>query len=106
MTRPFNLGDLQQLTMLAVARIGDQAFGGAIQDELNRVAGRDVSVSTIHVTLVRLEDQGLVVSKKNLPDPARGGKGKRYFSLTPEGWEALEASRGALSRMWEGVTQA
>ena len=106
MAAAFNLGDLQQLTMLAVARLGDEAFGGAIQDELQKVAGRDVSVSTIYVTLVRLEDQDLVESKKTLPDPARGGKGKRFFSLTPKGWEALDASRNALTRMWEGVTPA
>jgi len=101
-----NLGDLQQLTMLAVARLGDGAFGGAIQDELQKVAGREVSVSTIHVTLVRLEDQELVESKRALPDPVRGGKGKRFFSLTPKGWEALENSRNALASMWEGVNPA
>lgn len=97
------LGDLQQLAMLAVARLGDEAFGAAIQAELQGVAGREVSVSTIYVTLVRLEDHGLVRSRKEPPDPARGGKGKRLFELTPAGWEALTASRDALVRMWEGV---
>jgi DNA-binding PadR family transcriptional regulator len=106
MAAALNLGDLQQLTMLAVARLGDNAFGGAIQDELQQVAGREVSVSTIHVTLVRLEDQGLVESRRTEPDPARGGKGKRFFNLTPKGWGALETSRNALSRMWEGVNPA
>jgi DNA-binding PadR family transcriptional regulator len=106
MAAPFNLGDLQQLTMLAVARLGDEAFGGAIQDELHKVAGREMSVSTIYVTLVRLEDQGLVESKRTLPDPSRGGKGKRFFNLTPKGWRALESSRNALARMWEGVNPA
>lgn len=101
-----NLGDLQQLTMLAVARLGDEAFGGAIQDELRTNAGREVSVPTIYVTLVRLEDQKLVKSRKTAPDPARGGKGKRFFQLTPKGWKALRASRDALTRMWEGVTPA
>jgi len=106
MSAALNLGDLQQLTMLAVARLGENAFGGAIQDELQKVARREVSVSTIHVTLVRLEDQGLVESKRALPDPVRGGKGKRFFNLTAKGWEALETSRNALSRMWEGVNPA
>ena len=106
MGKPTNLGDLQQLTMLAVARLGEEAFGGAIQEELNRVAGRDVAVSTIYVTLVRLEDQGLVCSRKTAPDPVRGGKGKRFFDLTQGGWEALRASREALHSMWEGVSPA
>lgn len=106
MSAALNLGDLQQLTMLAVARLGEEAFGGAIQDELQKVAGREVSVSSIYVTLVRLEDQGLVESNKTLPHPKRGGKGKRFFNLTPRGWSALEASRAAFTRMWEGVTPA
>jgi PadR family transcriptional regulator PadR len=98
-----SLGDLQQVVMLAVARLGDQAYGSAIQDELVNVAGRSVSVPTVYVTLVRLEEQGLVESDKLPPDPARGGRGKRIFCLTPEGWEGLEAARTSMARMWEGV---
>jgi DNA-binding PadR family transcriptional regulator len=101
-----HLGDLQQLVMLGVARLGPQAFGSAIQDELLRVSGRDVSVATVHVTLVRLEKQGLVSSRRTEPDPSKGGRGKRFFELTPRGWEALEASRQSLARMWEGVEPA
>jgi PadR family transcriptional regulator PadR len=101
-----HLGDLQQLTMLAVARLGKDAFGGVIQDELLRVSDRDVSVATVYVTLVRLEDQGLVRSTTLEPDPGKGGRGKRIFEITPAGWEALEASRLALQRMWEGVEPA
>jgi len=106
MKTPPNLGSLQQLTMLAVARIPDGAFGGAIQDELVRVAGREVAVSTIYVTLARLEDQGLVTSRKTEPDAGRGGKGKRFYALTPDGWTALEATREALLSMWNGVSPA
>jgi DNA-binding PadR family transcriptional regulator len=101
-----HLGDLQQLTMLAVARLGKDAFGSVIQDELLRVSDRDVSVATVYVTLVRLEDQGLVRSTTLEPDPGKGGRGKRIFKITPAGWEALEASRLALQRMWEGVEPA
>ena len=101
------LGDLQQLTMLAVARLGEQGFGGAVRDELERVAGRTVSISTVYVTLVRLENQGLVTSQREDPHaPGRGGKPRRYFRLTPEAWKSLEASRGALDRMWDGLEPA
>ena len=106
MTKTPNLGTLQQLTMLAVTRLPGQAFGGAIQDELERVAGREVAVSTIYVTLTRLEDQGFVVSQKTEPDPGRGGKGKRFYALTPEGQEALRVSWEALQNMWKGVSPA
>jgi DNA-binding PadR family transcriptional regulator len=104
--KTLHLGDLQQLTMLAVARLGEGAFSRAIREEVLTVSEREVSVSTVHVTLVRLEDQGLVRSRKTDPDPSRGGKGKRFFQLTAEGWEALEASRRALEKMWEGVEPA
>lgn len=103
--RPVSLGDLQHLTMLAVARLGEHAYGGAVQEELRRVAARDVSVSTVYVTLVRLEDQGLLTSERDVP---HGGVGRprRTFKLAPAGWEALRASRGALERMWKGVKPA
>ena len=102
-----SLGDLQQLTMLAVARLDQHAFGGAIRDELERVAGRTVSISTVYVTLVRLENQGLVTSTREESESSgRGGKPRRYFQLTPAAWESLEAARGALYRMWDGLEPA
>jgi DNA-binding PadR family transcriptional regulator len=68
-----SLGDLQQVTMLAVARLGERAYGAAIREELLRVAGRRVAVPTVYVTLVRLEEQGLVASSEDPPVPGRGG---------------------------------
>ena len=65
-----------------------------------------VAVSTVYVTLARLEDQGLVASRKMEPDTGRGGKGKRFYELTPDGWTALEVARQSLSSMWNGVSPA
>jgi DNA-binding PadR family transcriptional regulator len=96
-----SLGDLQQIAMLAVARLGDEAYGAAIRDELRRVAGRTVSVQTVWVTLVRLEEQGLTTSA-DVAAP-EGGRPRRIFGLTPAGWRALEAARASAARMWEGV---
>lgn len=96
-----SLGDLQQLTMLAVVRLGDGAYGAAIRDELGRVAGRTASVQTVWVTLVRLEEQGLTASiEVAAPD---GGRPRRIFRLTPGGWRALEKARTSMARMWDGV---
>lgn len=98
-----SLGDLQQIVMLAVARLGTEAYGAAIRDELRRVGDRRVSVQTIYVTLVRLEGQELVESDE-VPQPeGRGGRARRVFRLTPAGWRALEESRRSMARMWEGV---
>jgi DNA-binding PadR family transcriptional regulator len=100
-----SLGDLQQLTMLAVARLGSDAYGAAIRDELERVARRNVSVPTVYVTLVRLEDQGLVESTEVSRQGEGGGRARRVFRLTARGWEALDEARLAMARMWEGVVR-
>ena len=100
-----SLGDLQHMAMLAVVRLGGDAYGAAIREELMRVAGRSVTVPTVYVTLVRLEEQGLVKSEEAPYEGARGGRPRRVFRLTPEGWEALETARTAITRMWEGVAR-
>jgi DNA-binding PadR family transcriptional regulator len=100
-----SLGDLQHMTMLAVARLGAEAYGSAIREELSSVGGRNVTVPTIYVTLVRLEEHGLVESDERRAENARGGRPRRIFRLTPSGWEALEAARTEIARMWEGVAR-
>ena len=98
-----SLGELQHLMMLAVVRLGDDAYGAAIRDELRRVAGRSVSVQTVWVTLVRLEEQGLTSSGDvAAPD---GGRPRRVFRLTAAGWRALEEARVSMAQMWEGVVR-
>jgi DNA-binding PadR family transcriptional regulator len=94
--RRMSLGDLQQLTMLAVARL-------AIREELRDVANRKVSVPTVYVTLVRMEEQGLVDSSEAPREAGAGGRPRRVFRLTPAGWDALSAARASMARMWEGV---
>jgi DNA-binding PadR family transcriptional regulator len=96
------LGDLQYLTLLAVARLGDEAVSRAVRDELDRVAGRVVSVSTVFVTLTRLEDQGLLASGRG-PVPAGGGRRPRVFELTEAGHSAIREARAEVERMWVGL---
>lgn len=97
-----SLGDLQYLTLLAVARLRDEAVAGRIRELLASVAGRDVSVGTVFVTLTRLEDHGLLASRQG-ETPARGGRAVRIFSLTEAGREAMRSTRDAAERMWQGV---
>lgn len=106
MTNPSGLGTLQQLALLAVARLGREAFGNAIRGEIRRQTGRDMAVSTIYVTLVRLEEQGLASSELADAEPGAGGRGKRFFRVTPAGWTALRTARAELDGMWEGVEPA
>jgi DNA-binding PadR family transcriptional regulator len=110
-----HLGEFEQLALLAVLRLGDRAYGARIQEELDRTAGRSSAISSIYITLTRLEAKGLVRSWLEAPvdgdGPAeggakrRGGKPRRYFALEPAGIGALKASRHALLNMWEGVEQ-
>lgn len=96
------LGDLQNLAMLAVARLGSRACAKEIRELLAEAAGRDVSVSTVFVTLTRLQDRGLLHSELGNAPP-RGGRRTRVFSLTDAGWEALRRTREASERLWEGL---
>jgi len=97
------LGDLEELALLAVLRLGGDAYGARIREELSRQAGRTASISTIYVTLMRLEEKGYVRSWMGEPTGARGGKAKRYFEVRPDGVSVLEAVREIRERMWEGV---
>lgn len=100
-----SLGAFQQLAMLAVARLGAGAYGAAMQAELAEVADRHVSVPTVYVTLIRLEEQGLVRSTNESPPEGQGGRDRRVFELTPQGWAALDETRAASDRMWRGVVR-
>jgi PadR family transcriptional regulator PadR len=97
------LGDLEELVLLAVVRLGEDAYGASIREELREQAGRSVSISTVYVTLMRLEEKGLARSWMGEPSGERGGKAKRYFAVRPEGMEALRATRQVRDRLWEGV---
>jgi PadR family transcriptional regulator len=101
--RKETLGELEQLLMLAVARLGGEAYGAAIQKVLEETAGRAATIATIYVTLVRLENKGYVVSRREGPTPTRGGKAKRCFTLTPKGVSALKEARSVLDRLWRDV---
>ena len=103
MSKGTHLGDLEELVLLAVLRLGEDAHGGRVREQLIANANRSVSISTVYVTLMRLEEKGYVHSWKGEPSASRGGKAKRFFELRPEGIEALESTRAVRDRMWEGV---
>ncbi len=100
MGRGEHLGDLEELVLLCVRRLGADADGAGVRAELAEVAGRSVSVSTVYVTLMRLEEKGYARSWMGEPSPERGGKARRFFELSPEGTEALEARRRVRDRLW------
>ena len=103
MAKGDRLGEFEQLALLAVLRLGDQAHGAGIQAELEQTAGRDASISAIYITLTRLEGKGMVTSWLGEPAEVRGGKARRFFQVEPAGALALDRSRGQLLKMWDGL---
>ncbi len=100
---PGNLGEFEQLVLLALARLGDDAYGVTIRQALRERAGRKASFGAVYSTLRRLEQKGLVRSAYGDPEPVRGGRAKKYVALTVRGRAALRAAHTALIRMAEGV---
>ena len=97
------LGEFEQLVLLAVLRLDEEAYGVPIVDQIQERTGREVSRTAVYIALTRLEKRGLVSSRMGDPTPERGGKAKRYFRLEPEAIERIKESKAALVQMWEGI---
>jgi PadR family transcriptional regulator, regulatory protein PadR len=98
-----NLGDFEQLVMLAVLRLDDEAYGTSIREELKVRAERDVSPGAIFTALERLESRGLVSSRYGEPTAERGGRSKRFYKLTADGRRALARALRTVRRMVQGL---
>ncbi len=97
------LGEFEQIVLLAILRLGEEAYAVAIRDEILACTGRDVSRGSIYVTLDRLETKGYLRSWFGEPTAERGGRSKRYYALRPRALEALRAGRRALVSLWSGI---
>src|SRR5229473_3021995 len=87
------LGEFEQIVMLAVLRLGDEAYGVPIRSEIEQRTGRSVTIGALYATLDRLESKGYIHSWFADPTPQRGGRSKRYFRMLPEGVDALNRSK-------------
>ena len=97
------LGAFEQLVLAALVRLGDQAYGMAVRQEIAERTGRDVASGAVYATLDRMEEKGRVMSRTGESTPERGGKAKRYFELTAAGEQALRDSVRQLERMVKGL---
>lgn len=98
-----NLGEFEQVAMLALIRLKNNAYGVPIRQEISERIGRDVSIGAIYTTLDRLEKKGFVSSYLGEPTPERGGRAKRYFKVEAPGIKALNESREVMNLMWADV---
>lgn len=98
------LGEFEQFLLLAILRLGDNAYGSTIRQLLADSISRDVTIGALYTTLERLEKKGLVESRMGESTSERGGRAKKYFKVSAQGQTALRRSKQALSNMWQGLT--
>lgn len=97
------LGEFEQVVILAILRLDENAYGVSISREIEECTERRPSPGALYTTLDRLEDRGLLTSKFGDPTPERGGRAKRYFRVTKEGIDAVTAVQRGYRRLMNGV---
>ena len=102
MIRP-RLGELELLVMLALLRLGDDAYGVSIRQEIERRSGHDVAIGAVYATLTRLEEKRFVKTWLSDPLPIRGGRARKHWQLTALGERALKSAATSLAGMLDGL---
>ena len=103
MPAPPSLRDFEQIVLLAILRLGDNAYGTAIRNEIAACTDRAPAPGALYTTLDRLEEKGLVTSKFGDPTPQRGGRAKRYVTVTATGLRAIAHAQRAYQRLLDGL---
>jgi PadR family transcriptional regulator PadR len=98
-----SLGEFEELVLLSVGILFDDAYGLALVDELQRKTGRNIMISSVHKALVRLEDKGYLRSRMGGATAARGGRDKRLYTLTHAGMSVLNEMRDLRNQMWKEI---
>jgi PadR family transcriptional regulator PadR len=104
MSREF-LGNFELLVLLALVRLGDDAYGVPISEAIEESTGREVALGSVYAALERLEQKGLVNSRWGDPTPERGGRSKRYYGVTSKGLREARDLRAGLMKLWRGVPE-
>src|ERR1051325_4929625 len=99
------LGGFELLVLLALIRIGDEAYGVPIYEAIEESSGKEVAIGSVYVTLERLEKKGLVTSRLGEPTAERGGRAKTYFKVTAKGLRETKQAQRTLKNLWKGVPQ-
>lgn len=97
------LGEFEQIVLLAILRLGQQAYGVSIRAEIAACTDRHPTPGALYTTLDRLEEKGLVTSRLGDPTPLRGGRAKRYFAITPNGLGAVTSAQRSYQRLLKGL---
>ncbi len=97
------LGSFEEIVLLTVGILHDKAYGVAIKEEIEKRLSRTVRLGALHATLVRLENKGYLSSAYGEPTKKRGGKRKRYFTVTTYGQKALKSTMQTRQQLWESI---
>ena len=100
-----SLGSFELMVLLAVLRLGDEAYGVPIAKAIEAGTGRDVILAGVYNALNRLREKGLVTSSLGEPTCERGGRAKKYFQVTARGVREVSHAKAALNRLWQGIPQ-
>jgi PadR family transcriptional regulator PadR len=103
MRDPLLLGEFEHIVLLAILRLGENAYGVTIREEITARTDREPSPGALYTTLDRLEEKGLITSRFGDPTPQRGGRAKRYFTVSARGIKSLARAHRDYKRLLEGM---
>lgn len=101
-----NIGEFEEIVMLTIASLGEEAYSVLICDEIEKVTERKVKLGVVHSVLNRLESKGLIVSELGEATKERGGKRKRFFTISNSGKAALVKSKSQRDQLWSKIPGA
>ena len=97
------LGEFQELVLLTILVLDENAYGVSIQDEIGKRTGRNISRGALHTALSRLDEKGFIKSEYGGATAERGGRRKRFYQVTHHGRKALEEARTLRDQLWSEV---
>lgn len=95
------IGEFEELVLLTIASLGDEAYGISIKESIEERASRTISIGALHSTITRLEDKGLIRSWMGAPTAERGGRRKRHFQLTHAGKVSVHEMKKLRDELWK-----
>jgi len=99
------LSNFELMVMLAIIRVGDDAYGVSISNEIQRTTGTEVLLGSVYDALNRLQEKGLITSALGEATPERGGRAKRQFRATSRGLKVVRDTQQSLVKLWKGLPQ-
>jgi len=103
--RKRDMSNFELMILLALIRLGDNAYGVPISREIEERTGREAAIGSVYAALGRLEQKGLVVSELGEATPERGGKAKRFFHVTGKGLKDVRETQRGLETLWRGLPE-